>query len=305
MPNERSSHVKPVPRGGGLVVVLVSLSAYLIFTSFGARRFCWQYFTGALLVAFISWLDDLYTIRAIWRLLVHTAAALLIVSALSANGVLAAPSAGIYSLVVTVFIFLWIVWLTNAYNFMDGIDGIAGLQAVVAGFGWLAAGTVLKLATVEFYGGILAFSSLGFLMHNWQPAKIFMGDVGSAFFGYTFAVLPCLAAAEGGGANLERLLAAGAAFCWLFIFDTGFTFCRRALNGEKVWEAHRTHIYQRMVGGGVSHATAAGIYGGAAAFAGIFAIMSLSNAIYRPLIYGAAAAETIFLLVLWRMLAKR
>jgi UDP-N-acetylmuramyl pentapeptide phosphotransferase/UDP-N-acetylglucosamine-1-phosphate transferase len=149
------------------------------------------------------------------------------------------------------------VGLTNAYNFMDGIDGIAGGQAVVAGVGWAIVGLLMDLPFVFIFAGLLASTALGFLFHNWPPAKIFMGDVGSAFLGFSFA---CLAMA---GASREPSLAiAGVLLVWPFVFDTLFTFFRRLKNRENVFAAHRSHLYQRLVIAGYSHRTVTLIYMG-------------------------------------------
>jgi UDP-N-acetylmuramyl pentapeptide phosphotransferase/UDP-N-acetylglucosamine-1-phosphate transferase len=156
--------------------------------------------------------------------------------------------------------FFWIIWLTNAYNFMDGIDGIAGTQGLTAGIGWLLTGIFFKLEITGFLGGVLALSNLGFLLHNWQPAKIFMGDVGSAFLGFTFAVIPLIALNE--MQNGQTHLAAAAIWLvWLFVFDTLYTFFRRLLRGEKFWLAHRSHLYQRLVITGYSHQFVTVLYG--------------------------------------------
>ncbi len=146
---------------------------------------------------------------------------------------------------------------------MDGIEGIPAIQAVTAGIGWFLIGAFVNLSAVRFYGGILACASLGFLIQNWQPAKIFMGDVGSAFLGFSFAVLPLLAGNEKGSlADKQKFLPAAAVlFVWLFVFDTVFTFTRRIFSGERVWEAHRGHLYQKLVIGGFSHRTVASLYG--------------------------------------------
>lgn len=265
VPNARSSHTTPTARGGGLIIVLICLLVYAFYTSFVTGNFQKGYFCGAILIALISWLDDLYSISFVWRFVVHTFSAALIIVTLGYFQKFNIPfyseiDIGRAGAVIT---FLWIVWLTNAYNFMDGIDGIAGMQAVTAGIGWLLIGKMLGFQSTGFYGGIIAFSSLGFLIQNWQPAKIFMGDVGSAFLGYSFAVLPLLAINEigqtsenGGFMFLIALL-----LIWLFVFDTVFTFIRRILDGERVWEAHRRHIYQRFVIAGFSHQIVTGVYG--------------------------------------------
>ncbi len=266
VPNKRSSHTSPTVRGGGLVFVLICLSIYTFYTLFITRRFQWSYLLGASVIAFISWLDDLYSISSFWRLLVHAISALLVVLTLGYFKEIYIPfysniDLGIIGAVIT---FLWIVWLTNAYNFMDGIDGIAAMQAVTAGVGWLLIGKILGFSSMGFYGGVIAFSSLGFLIQNWQPARIFMGDVGSAFLGFSFAVLPLLAIneVELTSANKHQYLSVIAVLLvWLFIFDTIYTFVRRAVRGERVWEAHREHIYQRLVIAGFSHQSVTILYG--------------------------------------------
>jgi UDP-N-acetylmuramyl pentapeptide phosphotransferase/UDP-N-acetylglucosamine-1-phosphate transferase len=155
--------------------------------------------------------------------------------------------------------FLWIVGLTNAYNFMDGIDGIAATQAVVVGTGWAIIGFMAHQPPITMMGLLIASASLGFLIHNWPPARIFMGDVGSAFLGYTLAVLP-LMAAHVPHAD-ARLALMGALLLWPFVFDSSFTFLRRALRGENVLAAHRSHLYQRLVIAGHTHLFVTTLYG--------------------------------------------
>jgi Fuc2NAc and GlcNAc transferase len=262
VPNERSSHQNPTPRGGGLIIVLVCLIFYAVLSIFFTDNFAWGYFAGAVLVAFISWLDDLYTISFIWRFLVHTIAACLLIANLGFWTEIHLPifenvEFGYYGAIIS---FLWIVWLTNAYNFMDGIDGIAGMQAFTAGIGWLFVGKMFGMDSTAIYGGVLAFSAVGFLIHNWHPAKIFMGDVGSAFLGFTFAALPFIAKSEN-SKNAADIPLIAILLVWLFVFDTVFTFIRRLLKKQKVWTAHREHLYQKLVIAGKSHQFVAGLYG--------------------------------------------
>ena len=135
---------------------------------------------------------------------------------------------------------------------MDGIDGISGVQAVTAGIGWLLIGYLVGFPNVYFYGGVLAFSSLGFLFHNWPPAKIFLGDVGSAFLGFSFAAMPFLgrkrAFGQGGAVTVFAVL-----LVWFFVFDTLLTFFSRLMKRQKVWEPHREHLYQKLIISGLSH----------------------------------------------------
>lgn len=263
VPNERSLHDIPTPNGGGLAIVVVCLGFYAICTTLIYSNFSWSYFTGAVLISAISWLDDLYSVGVLWRFLVHTAAALLVIFGLGYFQEFYNPFGnffvtGIFGAILT---FFWIVWLTNAYNFMDGIDGLAGVQSVSAGIGWLLAGKILGIEDTTFYGGLLALSCAGFLIQNWQPAKIFMGDVGSAFLGYSFAVLPLLSVPKKGEFQTVLLIIA-VVLLWLFIFDTVLTIIRRTMRGEKIWLAHRGHIYQRFIIGGFSHRFVTCVYGG-------------------------------------------
>lgn len=261
IPNERSSHTEPTPRGGGLVIDIVCLVSFLIYCLIFQIDVFWSYFAGAVIVALISWLDDLFSIPAIWRFLSHSLAAGLVVWSLSFWETIYIPFGGTFHLgqIGQVITFFWIVWMINAYNFMDGIDGIAGAQAFTAGIGWLVIGILTGVENTAFYGGIVAFTSAGFLIHNWQPAKIFMGDVGSAFLGYTFAVLPLMALKEAKNeANLFPLI--GVTLVALFVFDSIVTLVKRILRREKVWQAHREHLYQKLVVSGFSHQFVTGIY---------------------------------------------
>jgi UDP-N-acetylmuramyl pentapeptide phosphotransferase/UDP-N-acetylglucosamine-1-phosphate transferase len=217
------------------------------------------YAFGVGLIATVSWFDDLQTLPNRVRFAVHSLAAILAIIGLGYWDELNVPLLGQVHLgwVGLPITFLWIVGLTNAYNFMDGIDGIAGGQAVVAGLGWAILGIVTDQQFVSILGALLAATSLGFLFHNWPPARIFMGDVGSAFLGFSFACLAVIAA------NREPALAiAGVLLVWPFVFDTLFTFFRRLKNRENVFSAHRSHLYQRLVISGYSHRSVTLLYMG-------------------------------------------
>ena len=130
---------------------------------------------------------------------------------------------------------------------MDGIDGIAAGQAITAGLGWAIVGWLADDLRPMLLGGLLTATSAGFLVHNWSPASIFMGDIGSAFLGYCFATLGLLGGGGGSGALIGILLV------WPFVFDTAFTFCVRLRRRENIFKAHRSHLYQRLVLTGLSH----------------------------------------------------
>lgn len=301
IPNERSSHTEPIPHGAGLVIVIICLLTYIPISVFVSGTFSWGYFAGAFLIALISFLDDLYSIPFLWRLLVHSAAAImLIVDVDTWHGIsmLGHISLGNFGYVLT---FIWIVWMVNSYNFMDGIDGLAGLQAVIAGLGWLILGLILEMPALYLFSGIIASASLGFLVHNWNPANIFMGDVGSAFLGYTFAALPLLARTI--AVKYPDLLPIAAVlFVWFFLFDSVVTLGRRAIRGEKIWIAHREHLFQRLVSSGFSHRRVTLIYG---VLASVLSIIILFSVEFRDDISYAIAPVVFFLTAVLLLICYR
>ena len=212
------------------------------------------------MLAFLGWRDDIKSMPARVRFLVQGLVAIGTIAGLGYFDALPFPligriNLGVLGIVLTI---IWIIGLTNAFNFMDGIDGIAGGVAAAAGLGWMfliisGAGSMSGLA---FWIALaITAASIGFLFHNWSPAKIFMGDVGSLFLGYTFAVLPLLVENK----TVQPLMP-GILLVWVFIIDAGVTFIRRAYRHERLFSAHRSHLYQRMVIGGMSHAAVSTIY---------------------------------------------
>lgn len=247
IPNERSSHTIPTPRGGGLGFVALFLSLIWWLPIDPRTRMA---LAGGILVAVVGWIDDRVSLRASVRALVHVIAA---VWALFWLGGLppielgfARISVGILGWAIGV---IGIVWLINLYNFMDGIDGLAGGQAVMAA---LAGGALLRAAGLTDLGELtwtLAALVFGFLVWNWAPARIFMGDVASGFLGYTFSVLAISSSHQGGPSLILWGFLLG-----VFILDATATLIRRVWQGEKWHEAHRTHAYQLATQMGYSHA---------------------------------------------------
>ncbi len=265
VPNERSSHDKPTPVGGGLVIVVFTLLPLLACDVLNVDGVgYWGFYVGVSAVAIISWIDDLKTVPAALRFSVHILCALIVV--IQVGGfpeLLVWPGNSVnLGLIGTVIAVVWIVWMTNAYNFMDGIDGLAGTQAVVAAASW-ALFAAFNGPDLLLYAAILVMAtSLGFLLHNWPPATVFMGDVGSAFLGFSFGVFPLIALSSV-DLKVERgsIPVIAAAFVWLFFADTVVTLLRRAINGETVWNPHRKHLYQEMIKAGNSHLRVTLLYG--------------------------------------------
>ncbi len=308
IPNERSSHIIPTPRGGGLIICSVSVLTLFIHSLVTGVNFYWSYFVGAIIITVISLIDDLRTISPFWRILFHGLAAGLAVWSLGGFSEILIPFYGIVQIGFggKILAFLWIVWLINAYNFMDGIDGIAATQAITAGIGWGLIGLIWGIADVGFYGVVLALSSFGFLLLNWQPAKIFMGDVGSAFLGYSFAVIPLFVIERGGNPILESMLPWIAVFLvWFFVFDSVLTLLRRLFRGEKVWLAHREHIYQKLVISGLSHSTVTGLYGLTSAVLVLVLVITLKYSLnFERTVFTAVLFETVLLILFWQKIVR-
>ncbi len=265
-PNERSSHSIPTPRGGGLAIAaltILTILAYNFAYAFTPQSvaFC---ISGAML-AYVGWRDDVRSLSPRVRFLIQFLAIAIAMFGMGWFRAVTIPIFGVWYLgwVGIPITFIWILGLINAYNFMDGIDGIAGGVALTAALGWMALSS--SIGGSEFGGHenpftfwlalFVAATSLGFLGHNWPPARIFMGDVGSTFLGFTFAVLPLTAGHRGGDA-----LMFGTAIMWTFIMDAGLTFLRRLARRENVFAAHRTHLYQRLVISGVKVATVSALF---------------------------------------------
>jgi UDP-N-acetylmuramyl pentapeptide phosphotransferase/UDP-N-acetylglucosamine-1-phosphate transferase len=306
VPNERSSHRRPTPRGGGLVVVGVVLAGWVLFgmfTSMVSGAALASYALACAVIAAVSWKDDVSSLSARVRFGVHTLGAVLAMLAFGFWDSLMVPGLGEvplgwFGLPVT---FVWIVGMTNAYNFMDGIDGIAGSQALVAGLGWAVLGWLIGLPTLSVLGLLVAASSLGFLVHNWSPARIFMGDVGSAFLGYTFAVLPLMMKSFSQNKMVsDRAFFIGILMLWPFVADTAFTMVRRLRLGENIFTAHRMHLYQRLISLGFSHRSVTVCYA-ALALAGV--IIAVGWSIDVPVSEACAPVILLFGLALWVFIA--
>ena len=249
VPNERSSHLVPTPRGGGIAIALTAGAGFALLTLL--HRVDLRLFAalaGGLGVAAVGFLDDRRALPAALRLSAHVAAA---VWALAWLGGLPPLRVGAHVVGLGVFgNFLGvvgIVWVLNLFNFMDGIDGLAASEAVfVAWSGAMlaSAGSVGNSAAAFVFGA----SCLGFLRWNWPPATIFMGDAGSGFAGFVIAVF-ALGAARENPVGLWVWLILGS----VFFVDATVTLLRRALRGERVYEAHRSHAYQWLARRWCSH----------------------------------------------------
>ncbi len=237
IPNARSLHDRAVPRGGGAAIVALGLGGIAADRGFGV----WWW--SALAVAIVGGIDDLKSASAGLRLATHLLAAGFFCW-VSQFGFLGLPFFVVFPLSA-----LWIAWFTNLYNFMDGSDGICALHAAAV---FLSCSLLSKGSFVTPL--VLAGACLGFLIWNWQPAKIFMGDVGSGFLGFMAGTL-CFVL--GSIDPLGALILNGP-----FLFDATMTLIQRIRRGKSLTQAHRDHLYQRLVLSGWSHRKVALLYGG-------------------------------------------
>lgn len=251
LPNERSSHAEPTPRNGGIAIVAGAIGAFAIWGRFDTAAIA--YCVAVLILALLAFFDERRHLPVWFRFGMQLAVATglaIVANAVIADGTLRfVPHALLLALSV-----LWLTGLLNAYNFMDGLNGMAASEAIVCGvaFAWLAAGAGDRNAIVLAIA--VAGAAAGFLPWNLPSGSIFMGDIGSSTFGILLATLTL------------RLTHDGVPFVAAvlplvpFLLDASITLLRRALRGERVYTPHRTHYYQRLNQRGWSHAAVTAVW---------------------------------------------
>jgi len=259
LPNARSSHAKPTARGGGIAIVLVTLLTVAIDFSLhgipGSLSVAW--IVGGGLVAGVGFLDDLKGLSAVARAGAQLLAAILLLNAIDIPAVSA--SLGLttgWPALVWVVAGMVIVWSINLFNFMDGIDGLASAQCIFV----VLAGTLLiamghEIGSSLLSGVAMAGASAGFLIWNAPPAKIFMGDVGSGFIGFGL-IAGALATSGHGPVSLWTWLVLNG----VFVADATITVLTRLFRGQRIYEAHRSHVYQRLARRWSSHGRVTAAY---------------------------------------------
>ncbi len=251
-PNFRSSHEYPTPSGGGLGIVLASLAAGVWLCRDRGPEY-WTILALATLIAAIGLRDDLHHLSKGVRFGVQ-----LLASATLAITTLDVPEISAPGLALFVFMVLAGVWWINLFNFMDGIDGIAGSQAIFMLGTATLAGTWFHpdfaASPTWLWMLVIGAATFGFLWHNWAPARIFMGDIGSTYLAFMILALASVSISEG-WLSYSFWLILGA----VFIADTSITLVRRMASGQRWLEAHRSHAYQRLARRWHSHAKATGL----------------------------------------------
>lgn len=282
-PNERSSHTMPTPRGGGMAVTPV-VAAGLLGLGFLLPGHHGLLAAGALVLMAVSWLDDHKGLPPLPRFLAHAAVVAAGLWGLGGDGL--AFGGWLPAWADRLVTGLGWLWFLNLYNFMDGIDGITGVETVAIGLGIALVGWLRpELSHLMPAALLIAAAALGFLVWNWHPARIFLGDSGSIPLGFLLGALLIQLAAAG-------QLAAALILPAYYLADATITLLWRLKDGERVWQAHRRHFYQRAVRGGQSHArVSTAILGGnlllvAAASAAALGHV-LAAAVFAALVVGA------------------
>ena len=290
MPNERSSHSLPTPRGGGLAVTPVCLIGWLALLLSGyVLPGTGLAILGAALLLGLSWIDDRQGLPAGRRLLVHLGACALGLAALSPDCLIFQGLLPFW--IDRVIALLGYVWFVNLFNFMDGIDGISGTETacIAAGLALLAALDGRDYAIAQPV--VLFAAAMGFLFWNWHPAKLFLGDSGSVPLGYLLGWLLLDLAGQGH-------LAAALILPLYYLADATITLMRRLLRGEKVWQAHRTHFYQKALASGRGHAAVVRVI----LLANLVLLALALDSVWMP--WAATAAAAIAVAVLLRQLNR-
>ena len=244
VPNARSSHALPTPRGGGVAIVIsfVVSAGVSVFWGVAEKTLLEAIMPAVLLVAFVGFVDDLRDVPASARILVHIAAIMWAVFWLRGELSIPLPSGDFVSgWLPKLFAIFTLVWLLNLFNFMDGIDGIATAEAIFVSCSGMAIAFFSGQSVEGFMFAAIGAAALGFLPWNWPPARIFMGDVGSGFLGASLGILSYSVALE----NSLTLWVWPILFA-VFVTDSTITLIRRFLNGQQWYEPHRSHAYQRL-----------------------------------------------------------
>ncbi|MDD9878823.1 MAG: glycosyltransferase family 4 protein, partial [Magnetovibrio sp.] len=290
-PNDRSSHTAPTPRGAGIAVVGALLPAWALIGAVTGQLTEPLFLVAgmALVLAVVSWIDDLRGLSPLVRIGVQAAA-------IAAVMTLAPPTAPVFGGLLPPALdhlaagLIWL-WFVNLYNFMDGIDGLAGVETLAIGVGAFVVARKLGLGGAQMALALtLAAAALGFLRWNWHPAKIFLGDVGSIPLGFLTGWLLLNLAAAGAWAPALILPL-------YFLADATWTLARRGLQGRRIWEAHREHFYQRAVDSGLRHDQVTWIIAVANMFLVMLSLVAMRGQPIAALL-GAAAAITLLLVLL-------
>jgi UDP-N-acetylmuramyl pentapeptide phosphotransferase/UDP-N-acetylglucosamine-1-phosphate transferase len=266
VPNDRSSHREPTPRGGGVALLVGAAAGFLLQRPVLDAALA-ATLAGTVVIAAVGLLDDRFGLPMWVRFIAHVLAGFGLIAAGASLGQAPLPGSaaiplGPWAAPVTL---LWILVVTNGFNFMDGIDGLAGLQSVVT---FAVVALVAGRADVSCAAAALAGASAAFLICNWSPARVFLGDVGSGALGFLVGALPLLGPQD----RRSGTVLCVAVTLGLFLGDASYSRLRRIVRGESWFAPHREHLYQRLVSSGLSHSRVSATLGLGAALLGALVV---------------------------------
>ncbi|MBI5701777.1 hypothetical protein HZC34_08070 [Candidatus Saganbacteria bacterium] len=272
IPNQRSSHSKEVPRGGGIVIVLIVLLTFI--ATFGIKEnTILGFMLGGISISLVGFIDDLFDLKGMWKIIGMVFSSVIpLFFGLQLNYVEGLANGSILLMLLSV---VWIYGMINSFNFMDGIDGLIPGTSAIFSFFLIGLSLLSGNYQVAAISLLLFCSCVGFLAFNYYPASIFLGDIGSMFLGYCFAVLSLILVNS--SANQQPIYVFVLLFAVL-IYDSMVTFIRRGIEGKNLIEAHREHLYQRLIILGYSHRDVSLLYFGLSILFGIFSILFLRSA---------------------------
>lgn len=259
VPNQRSAHAAPVPRGAGIAFFITMNVVLFLLIHFKqlSLKYTYPVFLGGPSVVLLGYWDDIKSVWPLLRLFVHFLVAILVFSLISAGFTREVTISFLpaWGWLTQAFCILFIAWFINLYNFMDGADGLACTMGMVG------AGLIAILSYIQgnydlaIIYTVLAYALAGFLVFNWPPAKVFMGDSGAYYLGYIFGSLGLVSKMYYDSSLYIHLIIFG-----FFIVDATWTLLRRLVRCEKVYQAHQMHAFQKLLNRGWGHARVTALY---------------------------------------------
>lgn len=278
IPTQRSSHQVPTPLGGGMAIVVTFLVVMLLaglFQLYDSKLY-WGLIINAMVIAVLGFLDDLYTLSRTLRIITWIVITIISLAFGIEIHSISVPLLGViqFGFLSPLVTFLWLIGVTNFFNFMDGINGLAGFEALITA-GFLSGIAFCSGNMLVFITSVIIFGSvLGFLPHNFPKAKIFMGDGGSNFLGYIFASLAVIGSQSESG-WIPFLIPVF--LLSLFLWDAGTTLIKRLPKGKDWLEPHRDHYYQRLIKLGYTHTKVTLFYSSLNLILGAIALLFLQS----------------------------
>jgi UDP-N-acetylmuramyl pentapeptide phosphotransferase/UDP-N-acetylglucosamine-1-phosphate transferase len=301
-PNHRSSHSKPVVRGAGIIFVGFSVICWGLAAFMSGSMQLGALCIGAVPLAIVSFWDDVDSSPVVTRLVVHVLVSAIFLCTIPVPSILEVHF-GIFSCIWYPAALFFMVAVINLYNFMDGIDGLISLQGVAVLAVWCLVSFWTGGHSLEYLVCAIAAATIfGFLLHNWRPSTVFMGDVGSTFIGYTIG---CLAMVQTPGILRSDNFFVLIILMLPVLFDATFTLLVRMIKGEKWYRPHKCHLFQRLILSGYTHAQVSSAYGAMTVFLGLLVLGVRYSILSSPALTAPFFVSPFLFLYLWVRRAEK